>query len=101
QPTPPRAREWRSERRQPFQRSYNAPTPFPTGRCAIQDTDGFMASSSAARNAEAIVIWNPGAGSTAQADDLRRALTAQAGVELIETRTRDEAIARVQAACRD
>jgi diacylglycerol kinase (ATP) len=60
-----------------------------------------MASSSAVRNTEAIVIWNSGAGSTRHGEDLRRALNAQADVELVETRSREEAIARVESACRD
>jgi diacylglycerol kinase (ATP) len=50
---------------------------------------------------DAIVIWNSNAGSTKGADKVRAAFAARRGVELIETASRDEAIKKVETACRD
>ena len=45
-----------------------------------------------------MVIWNPSAGSTTQADQLRQVLTDDPSVELIETQSREEAIQQVRRA---
>ncbi len=48
---------------------------------------------------QVVVIWNAGAGSTSHAEDARTALEALAGVQVVETGSRDEAIQTVTAAC--
>ena len=60
-----------------------------------------MTSQRAANEAKAIVIWNCSAGSTNKADDVRQALSAHGGVQLMETSSREEAVRFVENACRE
>jgi diacylglycerol kinase (ATP) len=79
---------------------YNATLPVLQVGAPTLSMDGFMSSSSGMRNTEATVIWNPAAGSTGRAENVRRTLNSQRGVELMETGSPEEAAAGVEAACR-
>jgi diacylglycerol kinase (ATP) len=60
-----------------------------------------MSSRAASSKPEAIVIWNSSAGSTSQAEEVRRALDDHPSVTLLESDSREAAIAQVENACRD
>ncbi len=53
------------------------------------------------RGTEAVVIWNPGAGSAVAASDLRNLLERSSSVQVVETPSREDAIRRIQRACQD
>lgn len=48
----------------------------------------------------AVVIWNAGAGSTSQADEIRETLLQKRDIQLVETGSREDAIREVEQACR-
>ncbi len=48
----------------------------------------------------AVVIWNAGAGSTSQADEIHETLLQRRDIQLVETGSREDAIREVEQACR-